>query len=151
MRDGYRIIDCDRHLVEPPDLWTRYVDRPFRHYIGTLVPTLPNPHGLFAGNNAWRGVYKRFQARGWDNVGYLADMDRERVDTAVLFSTAGLGFCWFEDLDAELCDALCRAYNNWLHDYCSLAPERMIGMAMLPLKEPKLAVRELRRAVEELG
>ena len=31
MRDGFRIIDCDRHVMEPADLWERYLDRPFRH------------------------------------------------------------------------------------------------------------------------
>ena len=36
MRDGFRIIDCDRHVMEPADMWERYLDRPFRHYVGWL-------------------------------------------------------------------------------------------------------------------
>jgi uncharacterized protein len=81
----------------------------------------------------------------------VQDMDREGVDIGVLFSTAGLSFCWYEDLDPELAAALCRAYNDWLHDYCSIAPARMLGMALLPVHDVELAQQELRRAVCELG
>ena len=26
-RDGYKIIDSDMHIMEPPDLWQRYTDK----------------------------------------------------------------------------------------------------------------------------
>ena len=53
---------------------------------------------------------------GFDRKAYLDDLDREGIDVGVLFSTAGLGFCWYDDLDPEFSAALCRAYNNWLYD-----------------------------------
>jgi predicted TIM-barrel fold metal-dependent hydrolase len=151
MRNGFKIIDCDRHVMEPPDMWDTYVDRRFRHYIGTIVPEEPIRRERFGGDAYWRGAFKHAVRRGYDNQSYIDDMDREGVDVGVLFSTAGLSFCWFEDLDPELSAALCRAYNNWLHDYCSIAPDRMLGMALLPLQDPALAEKELRRAVCELG
>jgi uncharacterized protein len=151
MRDGLRILDCDRHVIEPADMWDKYLDKRFKHYVGSIIGREPLNRAHFFGDSAWRGAFKQAVIRDFDNESYIADMDREGVDVGVLFSTAGLSFCWFDDLDAELLDGMCRAYNDWLHDYCSIAPERMLGMALLPLKDPRLAERELRRAVCDLG
>lgn len=122
---------------------------PYRHYIDWQVrrPTLERR----IKDSYWRGAYKYAVARNFDNRSYLDDMDREGVDIGILFSTAGLGFCWYDDLDPELSAALCRAYNNWLYEYCSIAPDRMFGMALLPLQDPRLAEQELKRAARELG
>ena len=29
-RDGYLILDSDLHMMEPDDLWARYLDEPYR-------------------------------------------------------------------------------------------------------------------------
>src|SRR5262249_48477863 len=42
-------------------------------------------------------------------------------------------------------------YNNWLADYCRHAPDRLVGVAMLPLVDIAESIRELKRASEELG
>ena len=52
---------------------------------------------------------------------------------------------------AQLSAAICRAYNNWLAEYCSADPARLKGVALLPLQDTQLAVAELRRAKQELG
>ena len=31
MKDGYRVFDSDMHVLEPADLWERYIDPAFRH------------------------------------------------------------------------------------------------------------------------
>jgi predicted TIM-barrel fold metal-dependent hydrolase len=145
MRDGFRIIDCDRHVMEPADMWERYLDRPFRHYVGWLVQAT-DTIGARINDATWRGAFSYAIARGFDSQAYLDDLDREGIDVVVLFSTAGLGFCWYDDLDPEFSAALCRAYNNWLYDYCSIAPDRLFGMMLLPLQDVELAEKELRRA-----
>ena len=30
MKDGLRFVDCDMHIMEPPDLFARYLDKRFR-------------------------------------------------------------------------------------------------------------------------
>ena len=30
MKDGLRFVDCDMHIMEPPDLFARYLDPTFR-------------------------------------------------------------------------------------------------------------------------
>ena len=33
MKDGMRFVDCDMHVMEPVDLFDRYLDREFRNRI----------------------------------------------------------------------------------------------------------------------
>ena len=30
-KNGFRVLDSDIHIIEPPDLWARYMDAPFKH------------------------------------------------------------------------------------------------------------------------
>ena len=45
----------------------------------------------------------------------------------------------------------CRAYNRWLADYCKPYPDRLFGVAMLPLQSVDLAIAEMRFARKDLG
>ena len=42
-KQGYRVMDSDMHVVEPPDLWERYIDPAFRHQAPRTVddPDIP--------------------------------------------------------------------------------------------------------------
>ena len=60
-------------------------------------------------------------------------MDDEGIDVAVLYPTAML--TWVEE--ADIFGAACRAYNNWLHDYCAAAPSRLYPVALVPLQDPR--------------
>jgi uncharacterized protein len=42
--------------------------------------------------------------------------------------------------------AVCRAYNRWLAGYCEPYPERLFGVAMLPMQSIDLAIEEMRFA-----
>ena len=35
--NGFKVLDSDMHILEPPDLWQRYIDKKFKHLapIGT--------------------------------------------------------------------------------------------------------------------
>lgn len=173
MKGDLTIIDCDRHVLEPPDIWDRYLEPGFEHFNvqsggafglttringkrwGGGAPIFPDQAVAdgegFARIPEWRAAFKHAMFRGFDSRAYLDDMDREGVDVAVLFSSIGLYFCWVDDMDPELSAAMCRAYNNWLCDYCSLDPSRMKGVCLLPLQDPALALVELERASDELG
>ena len=71
------------------------------------------------------------------------------METAVLYPTAGLGIGWVREPDFAV--ALCRAYNNFLsHEFCAISP-RLKGVALLPFQDVAEGVKELRRAVTELG
>jgi predicted TIM-barrel fold metal-dependent hydrolase len=76
-------------------------------------------------------------------------MDTEGIDVAVLYGTASLAFWGIQDPD--LADACCRAYDDWLADYCAADRARLKGTPTLPLGSLPRALDEARRAVTELG
>jgi predicted TIM-barrel fold metal-dependent hydrolase len=107
------VCDADLHVMEPPDLWQRYLAPEFRHAapVGMTelrrdirvrvksqvllragpVRPLRERGGTGIG---WRedqeSAYAAAEARGWDPTSQLDAMDREGVDLAVLFPTRGL-------------------------------------------------------------
>src|SRR3954447_10188009 len=86
------------------------------------------------------------RAGGRDPVERVRVLDDEGINAAVLYPSLGLMFGLYDDPDAAA--ALCASYNDWLADYCATDPRRLIGVALLPQQEPKLAAAELERCVE---
>src|SRR6202167_4646738 len=70
----------------------------------------------------------------------LNDMDRDGVETQVIF---GPIFQISTD-DQALRVACYRVYNDWLMEFCAAAPDRLIGVPMLP-ETPEAATEELLR------
>jgi predicted TIM-barrel fold metal-dependent hydrolase len=88
--------------------------------------------------------YRRFAeqvAGGHDPQARLIDQDRDGVVAEVLYGGGPLATD-----DAELFVASHLAYNDWLADYCSVAPSRLLGIAYVPFASPEGAVAEIRRA-----
>ena len=54
-------------------------------------------------------------------------MDAEGIDRMFLYPSKGLYAASVEDLDGRLSAAICRAYNRWLHDFCAVGPDRLLG------------------------
>ena len=80
----------------------------------------------------------------------LKDMDRFGWDIQALLPTGSNGnFAYQVALkDINLGAAMCRAYNNWCHDYCSIDPKRLKFVAILPGSDIDEMTKEARRAVE---
>jgi uncharacterized protein len=76
----------------------------------------------------------------------LADMDRDGVQTQVIF---GPIFQISTD-DSALRVACYRVYNDWLMEFCAAAPDRLIGVPMLP-ETPDGATEELLRLATKGG
>ena len=39
--DGLKVMDSDMHVLEPPDLWQRYIDPAFRHVAPVGLAEMP--------------------------------------------------------------------------------------------------------------
>jgi predicted TIM-barrel fold metal-dependent hydrolase len=165
-----KTIDADGHVIEPADLWERELpislrDRGFHvrwnadtrqeevHLEGRcLLPVGIVGVGL-AGrpfDEVGKGVrYAELRAGGFDPRRRLQDMDAERIDVAVLYPSIGLFLEAVED--PRLAEACCRVYNDWLADYCHADPQRLVGIAGIPMQDVQAAVREMQRAVGTLG
>ena len=76
----------------------------------------------------------------------LQDMDRDGVEAQVIF---GPIFQISTD-DPVLRQACYRVYNDWLMDFCAAAPDRLIGVPMLP-ETPDAATEELLRLAAKGG
>jgi predicted TIM-barrel fold metal-dependent hydrolase len=169
-RIATKTIDADGHIVEPADLWDRYLPARLREGARAALSTQEYPDGGTSLVLEGRTIIRRIQATsfvgrragtfsdlslhegqagGWDPKARLADMDLDGIDTAVLYTS------WAHVLvavrDYALAAAMARAYNDWLADYCRADPGRLHGVALVPLQDVPVAVRELRRAVSELG
>jgi len=64
----------------------------------------------------------------------------------VLYTTLGFRIFWLKD--AGLQQDCFRVYNDWLAAYCSYAPRRMAGLAMICLYDPKAGAQELERCAK---
>ena len=166
-KQGFRVLDSDMHVMEPPDLWTRYIDPKFRDIapVGTttqitdlrtvfptLLPTI-GPSNINRGKNFERmqRIYADHAARGFTSECQLEAMDIEGIDVAVLFPSRGLSVLTFEDMDPPFAAAIARAYNDWMADFCRLDPHRLLGSGMLSVFDIDDAVAEAHRVVKELG
>jgi predicted TIM-barrel fold metal-dependent hydrolase len=76
----------------------------------------------------------------------MADNELDGVEADVLYTTLGFRIFWLKDAGLQ---ADCfRAYNDWLAEYCSYAPKRMAGLALISLYDPQAGARELERCAK---
>ena len=172
MARAYNVVDADGHILEPLDLWDRYMDPTFRDRAPRIVKDnetgkerlIIEEHtsdarlsiGRVGAVGARQGIvepdavaYKDGRPGGFDPHARIPDMDADCIDAAFLYPSIGLFSGAIHD--PQLAAAVCRAYNRWLADYCSPYPDRLFGVAMLPMQDIDLAVAEMRFVREELG
>ena len=77
----------------------------------------------------------------------LADLDAMGVDVQ-LVGPMPMHWYW---AGPALAEKLARVTNEAVAEHCAGAPDRLCGLGTLPLQHPRLAARELERAVGELG
>jgi aminocarboxymuconate-semialdehyde decarboxylase len=78
----------------------------------------------------------------------LAEMDRRGIDFQVLSPNPLTYFHFIPPADAV---RFCARHNETLAALVDAYPERLAGLAALPIQDPSAAVAELRRAVRTLG
>jgi predicted TIM-barrel fold metal-dependent hydrolase len=167
-----KVIDADTHVIEPPDLWTSRVST---KKWGNLVPHVrrdPDNGDEFwyFGDHQLAGVAKDAMAgwngyaptdrprkmadadpATWDPVKRLARMDEYGIYAQVLYpNVAGPGAGYYLDLkEPELMLDCARAYNDFLTDYSSVAPDRFIAVTAIPFWDIDESIREIRRCAAQ--
>ncbi|WP_437680114.1 amidohydrolase family protein [Sorangium sp. So ce131] len=180
MRNGYRIVDADRHVIEPVEMWREYLEPEHRGRAPTLEILAPggapaSPSGARAAappaptlmldgqpvmvNLSARARIELASARqgrarqyqaGADPIAQLRAMDASGIDVSFLYPTFAMYLLGVDTLDAELAGAFARAYNRWLRDFCSVSPERLRAVGLVSPHDPAEMVRELEH-VAQLG
>ncbi len=167
-----KVIDADGHVVEPKAVWTEYIEPEFRDRVIKIRrnregldelwiggenrsrPSLPVAAAMIPGGfgdleNARRLTWDDVPAGGGNPHERIKVMDAEDIDAAVLYPSLWL---LYGDLDdPKLAAAACRAYDNWMADFCRPYPDRLFAVAPMPLQDVDEAVREMRRVVRDLG
>jgi predicted TIM-barrel fold metal-dependent hydrolase len=171
MTRPYDVIDADGHVLEPVDLFERYIDPAYREGAPRLVIDTDGKErlliegkvygstkglGIVGGIGAREGTvdeehmkYVEGRPGGFDPHARIPDMDLDGIDAAFLYPSVGLFSGAIKE--PKLAAAVCRAYNRWLADYCRPYPDRLFGVAMLPMQSIELAIGEMRYARNELG
>jgi uncharacterized protein len=172
-KSGFKVLDSDMHILEPPDLWQRFIDSKFKDYAprGTtdhvrdlrLVgpdgrswgrpvdpppETIPPPGHIFHRNQK---LFRPHMERGWSSQVQLDAMDEEGIDLAMLYPSRGLNVLSMPGMDPEFAAALARAYNNWLYEFCQIDTRKLIGAGMVSVFDIENAISEAERCVQQLG
>jgi len=141
-----RIIDSDGHVIEQNI--GAFLPEPYRGRDtlglsrGTFFPPIDHLH-----NEPVKTLPGSFNPAG--PAEWAEFLDAAGVEFTVMYPSLGLSVGNVASRDWAV--ALCQAYNDWLHGtYLSVNP-RFRGMALIPMQDVDEAVKELRRAVTELG
>ena len=170
----YEMISADNHFNEPGDIFLTRVPAKYKDRAPRLVPTPDGAEGWM-----WEGVapkegisglnsavWGKGRARGpedyirggvklkdmapgsWDPKAAIEEMKKDGVDAAVWYPSLGTQLYSLKDKEFRL--TLFRAYNDWQMDWCSHAPNQLLGLALLPVHEETTdeAVAELKRALK---
>lgn len=138
LRDVINVIDSDGHVRDLDEFIKPYLAEPFCNRRMPYIPRETYDRNL-GGTLGQSGI--KHEER-------LAAMDRQEIDIAVLYPTAGLGIGRIRE--PAFSAALCRAYNDFIAEYCTVSP-RLKAVANLPIYNPEEAAKELNRAVTKLG
>src|SRR4051794_18354337 len=165
--DRHRVIDVDTHLTEPPDTWTARVPAKLHD----LVPHIERINGqdvwMSAGARigapgyysmaGWNGIMPKSVPPTFDDIdpsmydaaARVKFLDGEGIDAQVLYpNVGGFGNAHFLQLgDRDFVMECVRAYNDFLTDWCSPAPDRLVAITALPFWDVDLAIVELQRCV----
>ena len=157
MARAYNVIDADGHILEPLNLWSDYIDPKYRDKAPKLIRDADGKQRLQVGEQllgskkglgALGGVgardgtvvddameYEQGRKGGFDPHARIPDMDLDGIDAAFLYPSIGL-FAGAVN-DPPTAAAMSRAYNRWLADYCKPYPDRLFGIAMIPMQSSR--------------
>jgi predicted TIM-barrel fold metal-dependent hydrolase len=154
MLNGYKIIDADSHVIEPPQMWAKYLDPKFKEFA-------PSPEMKIKGEAITEKISQQVQQEGnrqmmethphaylnhYSPESHIQAMVQMGIELTFVYPTYGLWLFAIDSLPAAVIGAFTRAYNTWLYEeYCSYDPERLRGVGAINLHDPEEMVKELYR------
>jgi predicted TIM-barrel fold metal-dependent hydrolase len=166
-----QFFSADSHVNEPPAAWER-IPAALRAKGPHYVQDPPGKKGLFmcfdghapdpvgmtftAGKKQGRGDIGRYietfqweDWRGpWDASHRLADMDLDGVGMEVLYPSMARNFYSLKGDETPLQQAGLKSYNDWIMEYCAVAPKRLFAVGMLSALDVPWSVKEMERCAK---
>jgi predicted TIM-barrel fold metal-dependent hydrolase len=159
------VISADSHVFEPVDLWDRRLDAKYRENGPRFVNNWQGKKGTWfvAEGIAPRAIasiaaagipkedlvkfkdvlHKDLRAGGYDPAERLKDQDVDGVSAEVLYATYAMNL--YAMPNAEFQEASFNAYNDWMCEMCSHAPDRLVGLSLISMYDVPKAVKALER------
>ena len=165
-----KLISADSHVTEPADLWVERIDKKFvdraprvlddvpgqppgSYFILEGIPLVHLAQGMGVGKKPEElpeffqlATYKDVRPGGWDPPERIKDMALDGVEAEVIYTTLGFRIFWLKDADFQ--QACFRVYNDWLAEFCSYAPNKLAGLALISLYDIDAGINELRRCAK---
>ena len=152
------VISADSHVVEPDDLWSK----PLGSKYGDNIPRVVNERGGEKGTFLYTGIEHvnlagaldvddetvvKLDKANRDPTFRLECLDEDGVYGELLCATTMM--LALRARDDDMVRDCCAVFNDWLTEYCSQAPKRLYGTAMIHMENPDWAVKELDRVIKK--
>ena len=171
MRLPYTVHSSDCHVIEPPDLWTKRMDKKWEgrqpriqhledtdiwvvdHDTRMAVVGIQDQAGYRFDDEKQISKKARMDelergSAGWEPDLYLKGMDEDGVYGAVIYPSNITQA--FRCIDGELLDASCATYNDWMIDeFCGARPERLKAVAIMNTDSVDVCVKEMFRSAKK--
>ena len=163
-----RYYSCDSHVVEPPEVFAGLEER-----FGSRAPRIVNdPDGRkgtyvaygetlmnigrlgIAGNRLDDPKTHELMERGYDGLNPGVHNPAARLEEQAVDGIVGevmypsVNMAAFAYPERDVVHAVFRRHNDWIHEYGSHAPDRLIGIACLPLPDVEEAIAKLHRVAK---
>ena len=144
MKDGMRFVDCDMHIMEPPDLFDRYLDPKFKDRV--VLPRNANGRpkrgniiidGLAVTADPEMQQYRKRSAPAASNYGSHSGLSSVALSGSRIADSGRLDFAINRDYDAE---AQVMAFDMEGIDIAVLFPTTGLGLVARDNMDPELSL-----------
>jgi predicted TIM-barrel fold metal-dependent hydrolase len=167
---NFKLISADSHVFEPREMWVDYIDPAFRDRAPRIVTNPGDKKGDFfvvpgqepekvgggfsagASPEELKKMLEEASVKDQCPLGAYIPSERQKeievdgVEAEIIYTT--LGFRLFRLTDAPYQQALFRAFNTWISEYCNFDKKRFIGLGLISLLDVEAGVTELRRCAD---
>ncbi|WP_373079967.1 amidohydrolase family protein [Zhongshania sp.] len=154
------IVDADAHVNPPHTMWSEYLPAHLRDLAPVVEHAEDADYVIFEGRRRkvnlisaqagrkgkdfkMEGRLSDARSGGWMPGARIEDMNKDGMDKAILFGGGPLGTS-----NPELFKESFMSYNRWLADFCSYAPDRLVGVGYIPMVDVEDSIAMMRECVK---
>ena len=152
-----RVISADSHVLEPADIWWKAIGARFGDRTPRVIEEYMGRKGRFFATGGQ--VLKLYETEAEiEGMGDLVDAGRVPEKRVSFQEQAGVQaevlnptimMLNMRGKDKEVVRASARAYNDWLAEFTSYRPKRLLGTGVVPIDDVAWGVEELNRIVKK--
>jgi predicted TIM-barrel fold metal-dependent hydrolase len=149
------VISADSHVMEPIEMWWEQLGGTYGERSPRVIDGYQGRSGKFfwmagaqvseVGRTDEEQAEKGLRSAGYDPLIRLDFQDRAGIKAELINPTFALVLV--RSPDREIARASCRVYNDWVADFCSADPKRLLGVGIIPPEDVDWATKEFERVV----